>query len=100
MYRIRDSYNKEELRKAEEEKRKALLLPDKISCHVMRHTFCTRLCEHTDSIDVIMYIMGHSDIRTTVNTPKGHTPPTAAIFDIIVKIQQLVKRWVVLQEIF
>ena len=45
---------------------KALLLPDKISCHVMRHTFCTRLCEHTDSIDVIMYIMGHSDIRTTM----------------------------------
>ena len=37
---------------------------------------------------------------STVNTPKGHTPPTAAIFDIIVKIQHLVKRWVVLQEIF
>ena len=66
LYRIRDSYNKEELRKAEEEKRKALLLPDKISCHVMRHTFCTRLCEQTDSIDVIMYTMGHSDIRTTM----------------------------------
>ena len=37
------------------------------SAHVLRHTFCTRLCENETNLKVIMDIMGHSDIRTTMN---------------------------------
>ena len=66
--------------------------------HCLRHSYTSNLI--AASPKDVQELLGHSDVSTTVNTPKGHTPPTAAIFDIIVKIQQLVKRWVVLQEIF
>jgi integrase len=36
------------------------------SCHVIRHTFCARLCEVESNIKVIQEIMGHKDIRTTM----------------------------------
>lgn len=36
------------------------------STHVIRHTFCARLCEVETNIKVIQDIMGHSDIRTTM----------------------------------
>ena len=70
-------------------------------CDKMRsHLNATLLISKGTSIKTVQSLLGHSTAVTTVNTPKGHTPPTAAIFDIIVKIQHLVKRWVVLQEIF
>lgn len=34
--------------------------------HVIRHTFCSRLCEVETNIKVIQDIMGHVDIRTTM----------------------------------
>ena len=37
------------------------------SAHNLRHTFCTRLCEHETNLKVIQEIMGHSDIQTTMN---------------------------------
>lgn len=37
-----------------------------ISPHVLRHTFCTRLCEVETNIKVIQELMGHSDIQTTM----------------------------------
>ena len=37
------------------------------SAHVLRHTFCTRLCENETNLKVIRDIMGHSDIQTTMN---------------------------------
>ena len=40
-------------------------LPD-ISVHVFRHTFCTRLCEIEHNVRVIQDIMGHNNIRTTL----------------------------------
>ncbi|MBR1752436.1 MAG: site-specific integrase [Ruminococcus sp.] len=63
--RIVDAYNKREKKLAAAENREPLLLPH-ISCHIFRHTFCTRLCEELDKVDVIQKIMGHADIRTTL----------------------------------
>ena len=62
---IVSDYNQQEQQKAKLENRKPFLLPD-ITCHTFRHTFCVRLCEELDKIDVIQSIMGHSDIRTTL----------------------------------
>lgn len=42
------------------------LLP-KFSCHALRHTFATRLCEAGVNIKVIQDTLGHSDITTTMN---------------------------------
>lgn len=65
LKRIVQDYNQQEQQKAKLENRKPFLLPD-ITCHTFRHTFCVRLCEELDKIDVIQSIMGHSDIRTTL----------------------------------
>lgn len=43
-----------------------ILLP-KFSCHILRHTFTTRLCEADVNIKVIQEILGHSDIGTTLD---------------------------------
>lgn len=42
------------------------LLP-KFSCHTLRHTFTTRLCESGINIKVIQEALGHSDISTTLD---------------------------------
>lgn len=64
--RITADYNYEEQIKAKKEKRQPVLLPN-FSCHHLRHTFCTRLCETESNLKVIMVIMGHADIQTTMN---------------------------------
>ena len=43
-----------------------ILIPH-FSCHHMRHTFCTRLCEVEENIKVAQDIMGHADVSTTLN---------------------------------
>lgn len=43
-----------------------VLLPD-FSCHNLRHTFATRLCESGINIKVIQSILGHMDIKTTMD---------------------------------
>ena len=43
-----------------------LLVPD-FSCHVLRHTFATRLCERGINIKVIQNLLGHADFETTMN---------------------------------
>lgn len=40
-------------------------LPD-ISPHILRHTCCCRLAESGCDIKILQYIMGHTDIRTTM----------------------------------
>ena len=35
--------------------------------HALRHTFCTRLCEQETNLKVIQSIMGHKDIKTTMD---------------------------------
>ncbi len=63
---ISDNYNAEEVIKARREGRKPVILPH-FSCHHLRHTFCTRLCEADINIKVIQQIMGHKDIQTTMD---------------------------------
>lgn len=63
--RITESYNNQEVLEAAREGREPLLLP-KFSCHHLRHTFATRLCQICSNIKVIQYIMGHKEISTTM----------------------------------
>ena len=64
--RIIADYNYDEQIRAKKEKRLPIMLPN-FSCHHLRHTFCTRLCEVESNPKVIMEIMGHKDIQTTMN---------------------------------
>lgn len=64
--RIVKAYNKVEMERSEKEKRTPVLLPH-FSAHHLRHTFCTRFCEHETNLKVIQEIMGHADIETTMN---------------------------------
>ncbi len=64
--RLVAKYNAEEEVNAAKEKRRAVIIPD-FSCHIARHTFCTRLCENDTNIKVIQDVMGHKDIQTTLN---------------------------------
>lgn len=61
---IRDC-NQEILDKAKDDE-KVVLLP-KFSCHTLRHTFTTRLCESGMNIKVIQSVLGHADINTTLD---------------------------------
>jgi len=60
-----NAYNKEEEALAEYENREPLLLPH-ITNHILRHTFCTRLCERDVNIKVIQTVMGHASIKITM----------------------------------
>lgn len=64
--RITEMYNVEEELKAAKERREPELLPH-FSCHNLRHTFATRLCENETNLKVIQSVMGHANIRTTMN---------------------------------
>ena len=44
----------------------AVFLPN-FSCHSLRHTCATRLCEAGTNIKVIQDVLGHADIETTMN---------------------------------
>lgn len=59
-------YNRDEFAMARKENREPVLLP-KFGPHVLRHTFCTRLCENETNLKVIQDVMGHKNIRTTMN---------------------------------
>lgn len=64
--RISESYNAEELLKAKKEERPPVIIPH-FSCHVFRHTFCTRFCENETNVKVIQAVMGHANIETTLD---------------------------------
>ena len=63
---IVQDYNREETARAWNENRDPVLIP-KISAHILRHTFCTRMCESDANIKVIQSVMGHKSIRTTMD---------------------------------
>ena len=47
-------------------KKNPVLLPY-FSCHILRHTFTTRMCEAGVNVKVIQDALGHSDVSTTLN---------------------------------
>ena len=63
LQRIIRDYNDELLTEGKSLDR---LLPY-FSCHVLRHTFATRMCEAGVNIKVIQETLGHADITTTMN---------------------------------
>lgn len=63
---IVDDYNRHETKLAEIEDREPFYLP-RFSNHILRHTFCTRLCERDVNIKVIQTVMGHSSIKITMD---------------------------------
>jgi integrase len=65
IHRAIKAHNEQEIIKAQKESRNPIIVPD-ISAHNLRHTFCTRLCEVESNLKVIMEVMGHHDIRTTM----------------------------------
>lgn len=65
LRRIMRDCNQEILEKAEN-KKNITLLP-RFSCHTLRHTFATRLCEAGVNMKVVQDVLGHADIGTTMN---------------------------------
>ena len=57
--------DKEEYARAHEENREPNYLP-KISAHILRHTFCTRMCESDVNIKILQDIMENRNISTTM----------------------------------
>ena len=66
MHRLEQAYNKKEVILASKENRTPVLLPS-LTPHVLRHTFCTRLCESGMNIKVIQEVMGHANISVTMD---------------------------------
>ena len=64
--RIANNYNADEVVRAKKEHRDPIILPN-FSCHHLRHTFCTRLCENETNLKIIQSIMGHKNIETTLD---------------------------------
>lgn len=61
-----DECNAQEIISAKRENREPVILPP-FSCHIARHTFCSRLCENEVNVKVIQSIMGHKHIGTTLD---------------------------------
>ena len=64
--RIYEAYNAREIIDAKKEHREPVIIPH-FSCHVLRHTCCSRLCESDMNIKVIQEIMGHRNVETTLD---------------------------------
>ena len=82
-----DAYNKEKVRRAKKEHRKAELLP-KVSAHVMRHAACTRMAECRMDIKVLQCIMGHAHFDVTMEV-YNHLGDRARIENEIAKLDSM-----------
>ncbi len=51
---------------AKSENREPQFLPV-FTCHVIRHKFCSRLCENETNLKVIQTVMGHSNVKMTLD---------------------------------
>ena len=58
--------NQASVKAAKVEGREPFLLPH-FTCHQLRHTFCTRLCEVEPRPKIVQAIMGHAKIETTMD---------------------------------
>ena len=63
---MRDCNDEILLNRTGEEEDEPVLIP-RFSCHVLRHTFTTRLVESGMNVKVVQDILGHADITTTMN---------------------------------
>ncbi len=63
---IRDC-NLEQLDKTKSDQKNGVTVLPPFSCHTLRHTFTTRLCEAGVNIKVVQDVLGHSDVSTTLN---------------------------------
>ena len=63
LRRIMRDCNEEQLKKG---KANPVLLP-RFSCHSLRHTFATRMVEQNVNIKVLQDVLGHKDIKTTLD---------------------------------
>ena len=59
-------HNKDEALLAKEEGREPCYLPN-FSAHILRHTFCTRMCELEPNAKNVQDVMGHRRISTTMD---------------------------------
>lgn len=66
LERIIESYNSDDFELAKKEGRAPTPLPE-LSPHILRHTFCTRLCENDINLKIIQEIMGHAQISITMD---------------------------------
>lgn len=66
IYNIIDACNKEEVRKAKKEHRKAELL-SKLSAHNLRHIACSNMARQGMNIKVLQYLMGHAHSDVTMD---------------------------------
>lgn len=66
LCRTIEKINRLEQKEAKKQNREPLLLPP-IRAHALRHTACTRMVEQGLAIKSVQYIMGHSDIQTTLD---------------------------------
>lgn len=64
--RVRIQFNEKEVLDAARSHRKPMYI-DRFSCHNMRHTFCSRLCENVTDVKAVQEIMGHANIKTTLD---------------------------------
>ena len=65
--RIRQQHNECEQEQAKKENRQPIIV-DHFSNHILRHTYTTRVCEVSGvNISVISKMLGHADIKTTLN---------------------------------
>ena len=65
LKRITAKYNQEEHAAAEQEGREENPFPP-ITCHMLRHTFCTRMILGGIDLKTVQIIMGHADAETTM----------------------------------
>ena len=63
IHRLTRDCNDEVLLKHKGDSEPVLLPP--LSCHILRHTFTTRLCEAGVNVKVIQDVLGHADFSTT-----------------------------------
>lgn len=66
LQRIASNFNAQEKATASLERRAPAYLPH-LSPHILRHTFCTRLCECEPNIKVVQEVMGHKKCTTTMD---------------------------------
>ena len=82
LIKVKVNWLKKEYRKIE-------ILPH-ISAHVMRHTACTRMAENGMDIKVLQYVMGHANIKTTIDV-YYHVTDIARVVNEIEKVDTKIK---------